>query len=799
MKQSKYLLLFAFLMTLISGVSYQDGQNDFQKGVRAFENGQYEPAVTAFQAALTAFTKSNNKPGMADAYNYLGLVYQLLNQHENAEKNFKAAVPLFLETGNKSGAASGLANWGISMFRVREEAAKKAGQKLSGDDVAPVLAFHLKAKQFHEALNDQTGVASDLTNIANMYFEADILSEAAQYYSEAYKLNESIGAKGGMAYTIANLARLSMRTSDQDRALKYYLRSADLFGEIGDREGLWRTYNFIGTIYIAKMKEAMILGDGAKAAEYRTNAIDALKQSVYYIETLRGGFTNKEFFASFLQDKNPVYKKLIKLLKESGNAAEALSYIERSKSKMSNDVIQAGKIELTDKAEQAKFDKVQKLQEQNDDLQNQLAEEKAKPAEKQDKAKIDQLSSTLTKNEGDFNALMIDLETKYPNMYQVVKIDPIQLTDLQKQLSDDMVILEYFPADDALYIFMITRDKIEAKSVPVSAATIDSLVNKFRYYISDVTSLLKRGRFDTKMKNWTKAGAGDSRFYDRHTKPLMDIMVQLHDYLILPVWDEIKGDKTSTVTIIPAGSLYYIPFQCLATETQDGDIRFLIEKKAVNYLTAATLMDLVSKKKPKPITNVLVFGNPDGSLPGAEEEAKVIKSAFANAILYKNLEATKDRAREQSGKTDVVHFATHGFLSSEEPQKSFLLMAPNEVKNEDNKLTISEILRLPLKEKNNLVVLSACNTSMGKSATGVELISLSRAFAIAGAPTTVATLWPVDDESTKIIMINFYDGLKKGLTKAEALRRAQVALLNKGDFHIHPFFWAPYVMIGNAK
>lgn len=392
---------------------------------------------------------------------------------------------------------------------------------------------------------------------------------------------------------------------------------------------------------------------------------------------------------------------------------------------------------------------------------------------------------------------MIDLETKYPNIYQVIKVDPIQLTDIQAQLPDDVVLLQYFPADDALYIFMITKTTVEAKSVPVSNLEIDSLVNKYRYYIGDVTSLLKRGRFDMKLKDW-KVGA-DTRFYDRHTKPLRDIMVKMYDYLILPVWDNIKDEKIKTITVIPAASLYYVPFQCLATETQDGDIQFLIEKKAVNYLTAATLMDLVSKKKQKQINNVLVFGNPDGSLPGAEEEAKVIQAAFSSAKLYKNQDATKDKAKTLSNQFDVVHFATHGFLSGDEPQKSFLLMAPNQALKEDDKLTISEILKLPLKDKNDLVVLSACNTSMGKSATGVELISLSRAFAIAGAPTTVATLWPVDDESTKIIMINFYDGLKKGLTKSESMRQAQIALIRKGDFHIHPFFWAPYVMIGNAK
>lgn len=776
-----------FLLTLFCliapGLAAQNGDRDFQKGVKAFESGMYEQAVSHFQAALDAYTSSGKTAGKADAQNYLGLVFQVLNQHDKAVAHFQAAVPLFLESKNKSGAASALANWGISEFRVKEASLKKKKKKFSLADIGKIMAYHLKAKQYHEELKDKIGVGSDLNNIATMYSEAEFYQEAADYLNQALALHTEMGYKGGVAYDLANLGRVYFKTDDVASALKYYQKSVAILEDIGDREGLWKTY-----YYMARLHEVN---------QDPKSAIAALKKSVEQIEKLRGNFSNKDFFDSFLKNKIPVYKRLIMLLKQSGNLAEALQYIERSKSKISNDVLGSNKIEVVNKDEQIQVDKVQKLQEQNENLEKALAEEKAKPTDKQDKARIDSLSKTLTQNQGDFNALMIDLETRYPNIYQVIKVDPIQLADIQKQLPDDVVLLEYFPASDALYIFMITKDKIEAKSVPVADTYLDSLVNKYRYYITDVTSMMRRGKFDLKMKDW-KAGA-DARFYDRHTKPLRDVMVKLYDYLILPVWNDIKSDQIKTITVIPAASLYYVPFQCLATETEDGDISFLIEKKSVNYLTAATLMDLVSKSKTKGINNVLVFGNPDGSLPGAEEEAKVIQASYTNATLYKNQDATKDKAKTLSSNFEVVHFATHGFLSSDEPQKSFLLMAPNAAKGEDDKLTISEILRLPLKESNQLVVLSACNTSMGKSATGVELISLSRAFAVAGAPTTVATLWPVDDESTKIIMINFYDGLKKGLSKAEAMRKAQVALIKKGDFHVHPFFWAPYVMIGNPK
>lgn len=797
MKKIYFLFLMFLYGLLVGSLAAQTADQNYQNGIKAFENGYYEQALNLFETSAKQYQKAKDRTGSANAYNYAGLVLQMLNQHERAAGYFEKAAGLFIQSGNKSGGASAIANWGISAYRAKLDSQKQKGRKMTLKMIGTFLAYHLKAKQLHEELKDYMGVADDLNNIANMYIEAEFYDSAMTYLNQALSIHTKLGSKGGMATDLANIGRIYFRNDQISEALKYYFKSAEIFEDIGDREGAWRTYSFIGTIYDMLSREQDILGNTDAAAKYRQNAITALKKSVDHIESLRGNFSNKDYFESFLKDKNPVYKRLISLLKRSNMIPEALLYIERSKAKLSNDVIQAGKIQVVDKKEQEYINKIEDLQKKNEELEKQLAEEKAKPVEKQNKEKIDQLSKTLTKNQGDFNALMIDLETKYPNIYQVIKVDPIQLTDIQSQLPDDVALLQYFPADDALYIFLITKTKVEAKSVPVPATRIDSLINRYRYLIGDVTSLLKRNRFDLQMKDW-KPGA-DARFYERHTKPLRDIMVELHDYLILPVWNDVNTDQIKTLTIIPAASLYYLPFQCLATETKDGDLQFLIEKKAVNYLTAATLMDLVTKKKQKQISNVLVFGNPDGSLPGAEEEAKVIQAAFSSATLFKNQNATKEKARTLAGQYDVVHFATHGFLSSDEPQKSFLLMAPNAATNEDDKLTISEILKLPLKDRNDLIVLSACNTSMGKSATGVELISLSRSFAIAGAPTVVATLWPVDDESTKMIMIRFYDGLKKGLSKAEAMRQAQISLIRKGDYHLHPFFWAPFVMIGNAK
>lgn len=369
------VLLFGFLFSQ-NYLFAQTADENYNNGVKAFESGQYEQAVGLFETAMSQYQKSKNKAGAANASNYAGLVLQMLNQHEKAAGYFEIATGLFIQSGNKSGGASAIANWGISSYRAKLDSQKQKNKKMSLKMIGTFLGYHLKAKQMHEELKDLMGVADDYNNIATMYMEAGFYDSAMTYLNQALTIHTKVGSKGGMATDLANIARVYFRNEQIADALKYYIKSAEMFEEIGDREGAWKTYSFIGTIYDMLAREQDILNDKDAAAKYRNNAITALKKSVDFIEGLRGNFSNKEYFESFLKDKNPVYKKLISLLKRANKVNDALLYIERSKAKMSNDVINANKIQVVDKKEQEQVDKVQNLQKQNEDIEKQLAEEK---------------------------------------------------------------------------------------------------------------------------------------------------------------------------------------------------------------------------------------------------------------------------------------------------------------------------------------------------------------------------------------------------------------------------------------
>jgi CHAT domain-containing protein len=228
-------------------------------------------------------------------------------------------------------------------------------------------------------------------------------------------------------------------------------------------------------------------------------------------------------------------------------------------------------------------------------------------------------------------------------------------------------------------------------------------------------------------------------------------------------------------------------------------MQYFIERKRISYTTSATFADLLKDERKK-TERLMAFGNPDGSLPGASEEVRILRDEIyrENARVWTLEEATKENFFKHAKDYHIVHLATHGLIQTN-PLESYLLFAGGS--EEERRLTLLEVAGYTaLREKTALIFLSACQTAMESSGgSGSELISLAEAFAMAGPPTLIATLWEVDDISTSILVKSFYSALSHGGTdKLEALRQAQISLLRSGRY-AHPFYWAPFIMIGNWR
>jgi CHAT domain-containing protein len=191
-------------------------------------------------------------------------------------------------------------------------------------------------------------------------------------------------------------------------------------------------------------------------------------------------------------------------------------------------------------------------------------------------------------------------------------------------------------------------------------------------------------------------------------------------------------------------------------------------------------------------------------LPEAEREVEALRQLYgqSRSAVYTRGEAREEQVKSEAGKYRVVHFATHGRLDDRSPLYSHLVLAPPEDgSKEDGLLEAWEVMKMDLRAE--LAVLSACETARGRIGAGEGVIGMSWAFFVAGVPTTVVSHWKVDSSSTTELMVAFHRNLTAvagesgGISKAEALRRAELQLLKKRRFR-HPYYWASFAVVGNG-
>jgi CHAT domain-containing protein len=284
----------------------------------------------------------------------------------------------------------------------------------------------------------------------------------------------------------------------------------------------------------------------------------------------------------------------------------------------------------------------------------------------------------------------------------------------------------------------------------------------------------------------------------------------LHQLVLAPLETMLAG--TTHLLIAPDGPLHLVPFEAL--RTSGG--RYVLEDYLVTYLTTGRDLLRVSAARPSSGASA-VFADPDfgrsrpqpaasfAKLAGTAGEAQRILTALPDASIRLGAAASEQEMKGLRAPR-VLHIATHGFFQpsnapktqSENPLlRSGLALAganAGESRGEDGILTALEAANLNL-WGTRLVTLSACDTGIGAVRNGEGVYGLRRAFFLAGAETLVMSLWPVSDLVTRDVMTGYYSGLKDGLGRGAALRRAQLRLMRQPGRR-HPFYWASFIQAG---
>ncbi|MFB2974193.1 CHAT domain-containing protein [Aerosakkonema sp. BLCC-F183] len=276
---------------------------------------------------------------------------------------------------------------------------------------------------------------------------------------------------------------------------------------------------------------------------------------------------------------------------------------------------------------------------------------------------------------------------------------------------------------------------------------------------------------------------------------------QLYQTLIEPIADILPKNPSDRITFIPQDLLFLVPFVAL----QDNAGKYLIEKHTILTAPSIQILDLTHQQQQRiqDAKGVLVVGNPTmpslapagrppeqlPSLPGAEREAKAIAQLFNSQAIIGN-SASKLAVEQRMSQARIIHLATHGILDDEAGVFSSLALAPST--GDNGFLTAREIIALKLNAE--LVVLSACDTGKGKI-TGDGVVGLSRSFISAGIPSVIVSLWSIPDSPTAELMMTFYQNLRNGLDKAQALRSAMLQTMKQFP---KPKDWAAFTLIGEA-
>ena len=241
--------------------------------------------------------------------------------------------------------------------------------------------------------------------------------------------------------------------------------------------------------------------------------------------------------------------------------------------------------------------------------------------------------------------------------------------------------------------------------------------------------------------------------------------------------------------IIPDRQLSFIPFEALVTNEDVGT--YLVESNEISYVYSLSFQKenaAVNRQHENEFLGVAPINFSDGlsTLSKSKDEIDTAQTYYAGSSIIDD-EALKDNFIKKAGDYKILHLATHADASdSIAPWIAF----------HDTKLTVDEINIS--KTNAELVVLSACNTSLGKVTHGEGVLSLARGFFSSGANTVIPSLWSTNDKTTATITSNFYKNLSEGKTKSEALRLAKLDYLKSNtDAEASPHYWAPLILIGN--
>jgi CHAT domain-containing protein len=615
-------------------------------------------------------------------------------------------------------------------------------------------------------IGNQAGEGIALGNLGVAYVSLGQYERAVVLYAQRLDIAREIGDLAGEGYTLGNLGIVYASLDQDDRALEQYGQAVVLLDELG-----------------AHAEEATVLSNIGKLLNGQNQpelAITFLKASVDIRESIRGQIRtlDRDLQQAFTDTIAADYRLLAELLLQADRVLEAQEILDLLKLQELDDY-QLRNVRGTDEtedgiafwpAEQAILDSFYAFLDTDTDLQTFFAS-------------------------GEITAQVAQLQRNARGQ----NLNPEQLAKLQDNLQQagNAALLYPLILDDRLELVLVTTSGLVRRTVPLDRVELNRVIAAFR---SDLT--------------------------DRYSDPRPNAQ-QLYDWLIAPLVADLEEAGAETILYAADGQLRYIPLAAL----YDGE-QWLTDRFTINHITAASLTDF-SQAEAAPLSILAgAFPAQDlvidvageerwfNGLPFAQQEVENLQANLPGTVAFFSAGFNRQAIEPRLGDHSVIHLATHGTFRSGHPNDSFILLG------DGDRITLFDLDQWDLPNA-SLVVLSACETAVSgpELGTGEEILGFGYQIQRTGARAAIASLWVVSDGGTQALMDAFYLAVQAGYPKAEALRRAQRALIandlalvgGEGEVragarptplagdrasplpgYSHPYYWAPFILIGNG-
>ncbi len=484
------------------------------------------------------------------------------------------------------------------------------------------------------------------------------------------------------------------------------------------------------------------------------------------LESLRSNLGRDELKISFMKNKAELYERLVEVCLNAGlpdaSTEDAFRYIELAKSRSLTELMFQRSQALPDtKLGQSELvHRIRELREELNWYQHRIELEQVRP-EKNAAARIELLRTEAQEREKALLAVLRELPAMNVEPIEVGSQGQVPLEAIRALLPSDTCLLEYYFTGEQVLAAILTKETLDI--FPVTT-------------VSRVSEALRLLRFQL---GRVQLGSDFAQASGNRYRTTLAHLAELYDDLIAPIRAHLDARH---LVVVPHGILHYLPFHAL----HDGD-KFLIDSHNVSYAPSAAVYALCNRPggESRGVSS-LILGVPDAQAPLIQDEVEAVHRLLPNSELFLGAEANHELLLRRTGSSEVIHIATHGEFRPDNPMFSGIRLG-------DGYLHLYELYHMQLSTE--LLTLSGCATGLNVIAAGDELVGLIRGALYAGARSLLLTLWDVHDRSTAKFMTNFYHRLKQGDNKAAAVATAAKEIR---ETHPHPYYWAPFVVVGKA-